>query len=374
MSCACGDQWIIEAADLRTGRVRSVLHPRSFDFQTTLNRVGQGTLNLTTREVLVRNIWPHLTSIWISRIAGGTATPDAPAVEFGGLVDSFTASDNGATSVGLKTIDQYLHHRLIGMYPAPSLSFQQQPQTAIGVALVNAAAPNGIPLTGVADASTRLRDRLYPNYERKNIGEAIEELTDVIDGVDYELVHTKTDGMWSTQVVFRDYVGTDRNVILQSDVEAAGYGLDVDAKDHATWVDALGNGEESAKLAYAVRDPSNIYPRFDAAPAWPDVVYTSTLRDHALGYLDENREPIAIPSATVRGLDNPDPAMIKNGDTLTLDIDFGAVTYKGQGRVVSTSWAVGSDGPATRAYDLSPLTRASESVLNQVPDNDCEDC
>lgn len=374
MSCACGAEWRIEACDLRTGRVRAIVHPLSFDFQSSLNTTAPGNMILPTRDVSVRDIWPHLTSIYISRIAGGSATPDNPYVEWGGMIEKFSADDNGATSVGMISIDGYLHKRNIGMNGSTSLVFPQRFQTEIGAVLVQAAAANGIPLTALAAASTRRRDRTYKGYERKNIGEAIEELTNVIEGVDYELTHTREDGAWSTQVVFRDYVGTNRDVILQSDREAAGYGLDVDAQNHATYVDALGAGEEADQLTAHAEDEENIYPRFDAVPSWQDVSLPPTLLSHARGYVEENREPVAVPSAVVRGMD-PDPALIRNGDTIEARINYGAVTYNGPARVVSTSWAVGTDGPASRTYELIPLTRASQSVLNQpVPSDDCAVC
>lgn len=375
MNCACGEEWRIEACDLRTGRVRSILHPLSFDFQTILNRVGQGTLNLATRGIVVRDIWPHLTSVYITRLSGGDATPEAPRVEFGGIIESFAAGDNGATSVGLKSIDQYLHHRQLGMARTAGLSFYQTPQTEIGRALVQQSYPNGIPLTAVAELSSIRRDRNYPGYERKNIGEAVEELTDVINGVDYEVTHERDGDSWRSVITFRDFVGGDRNVILKSDREAAGYGLVVDAQNHATYVDAMGAGEEEAQLVAHARDNSGIYPRFDSSPAWMDVSIPSTLASHAQGFLNDNREPIATPSATVRGLDDPDPRSVRNGDTVRAEINYGAVTFNGRARVLSSSWSVGSDGPASRVYELVPIDRASESVLNQTPaDDNCEDC
>ena len=373
MSCACGDQWIIEACDLRTGRVRAVLHPTSFDFQSALNRVAPGNLSLVTREIRARDIWPHLTSVYISRIAGGSASPNNRICEWAGIIEKATPSDNNATAVGMQSINEYLHHRLIGMNGTPGLSFTNISQTEIGAALVDAARSNGIPLDAIADTSTRRRNRDYPGYERKNIGEAIEELTAVIDGVDYELIHTREDGAWRTTVLFRDYVGANRNMIIQSDREAAGYGLDIDAQNHATYVDAMGAGEETSQLTAHAEDAENIYPRFDAAPAWQDVSIASTLISHARGYVEENREPIAIPSATIRGLD-PDPAQLRNGDTVEARINFGAVTFNGDARIISTSWAVTPDGPASRTYELSPITRASQSVLNQQPTEHCEDC
>lgn len=370
-ACACADNWRIEACDLRTGTVRAILHPLAFDFQTNLNRVGQGTLTLATKALKVRDIWPHLTSIYITRISGGTATPLAPVVEFAGLVESFSASDGGTTSVGLQSIENYLHHRML----RTRKRFVNAPQTSIAKNLVDYAGTNGIPLRAVADGSAFARDRTYESWDRKIIGEAIEELANVINGLDWELTHAKDSmGRWTTTMIFRDYVGEDRGIILQSDREAQGYGLDVDAAEHATLVDAIGQGEEEDQLITTSIDTSGIYPQFDAAPAWQDVSEEATLQEYGDGYLEDYQEPVALPNVTVRGM-SPDPRMVRLGDTVEVRTDFGAVTFRGKARITSLSWALGLDEPETRTFDMLPITRASSSVLNQVPtDTNCEEC
>jgi hypothetical protein len=369
-ACACGENWRFEIADLRSGRVRAILHPVAADWQTNLNRIGQGTITLATRDVVVRDIWPHLSSLYVTRTGGPGASPSAPVVEFAGMLESFTAMDDGTTVVGVITIDGYLRHRNI----RDTLEFDQVSQTQVGKALVDYAATDGIPLTAVAAPSVRLRDRTYHEWDRKQIAEALEQLSDVIDGVDWELSHAKTGGAWTTTMTFRDRVGAVRDLILQSDREAAGYGLDVDARDHATHVDALGEGEEEDMLIRSAVDPTGVYPRFDAAPAWKDVSQPPTLQSHADGYLADYRDPVAVPSVTLRGL-AVDSQETRLGDTVTVRVNYGAVTYKGPARIIGIAWALSPDEPETRTLSMVPLTRSSESVLNQVPDGDsCEDC
>lgn len=327
-------------------------------------------MTIPTRDVLVREIWPHRTSIYISRIAGGGATHANPVVEFAGMVETFEADDENTTKVGMPALEEYLNHRMLRERKV----YRNVPQTQIGERLVQAAQEDGIPLTADADASEHARDRTYEKWDHKVIGEAIQELSDLEDGFDWELRHTKEDGAWSTQMIFRDYVGADRGVILASDREAFGYGLDVDASEHATLVDAIGSGEELYQIVATAQDNSGIYPRFDAAPAWNDVTLLKTLQPYANGYLLEHREPSAVPSLTLRGM-VPDPAQVRLGDTVQVETEYGAVTYHGPARVTTISWAVEADEPETRTLSMSPMTRASESVFNQEPTTrNCRDC
>lgn len=368
-SCACGDNWRIEACDLRTGTVRAILHPTSADWQTILNGVGTGTLNLPTESILIRDVWPHLTSVYISRIAGGTATPENPVVEYAGLIEAVSASDSGGTQVGLQSLEEYLYHREI----RETVTLLGTPQTEIAAALVRRARVNGIPLEAVAATSQYPRDRTYHSWDRKIIGEALEDLSNVIGGLDWELSHEKSGGRWVTTLVFRDRVGEDRNQIIQSDREAAGYDLVVDASEHATNVEALGSGEEEDQMVARAVDASGIYPQFDASPSFQDVSIQSTLIGHAEGYLNSYREPVAVPSAVIYGLD-PDPRELRLGDTVTSRINFGAVTFNGKARLTGISWSLTPDTPEARTLDLLPLGRASETVLSQAPTDECEDC
>lgn len=367
--CRCSRDFIVEACDLSSGTVRAVLDPISLDWQTDLNGWGQGSMTLATKDIRIRDIWPGLTSVYISRIAGGGgASPSTPVAEFGGMIESVEASEEGATQVGLVSLEGYLQRRDIKLTQV----FDGVEQTEIGAALVRLAESNGIPLFAEAAPSRYPRDRTYEGWSRKLIAEALEEMAQVINGFDWEVVHTRTLGKWTTTMFFRDQVGLDRTeeVRLHSDRELSGYSLHIDGQEQATWVDAIGSGEEEDQLIATATDESLIYPQFDATPAWKDVTKYTTLLNHADGYLEDYREPRATPTITVAGLD-PSPAVMRLGDTVHIEQDFGAVTYRGDARIISSSWALGEDEPIIRTYEMLPVTRASQSVLNQQTEGNC---
>lgn len=364
--CACGDRWLLETCDLLTGQVRGVLHPIDFEWSSELNKLsGTSTITLPTRDLRIRDVWPHLTAVYISRL------DDPDTGVWGGMIETVTADDNGTLKLGLVELGAYLKYRV--MFNGGG--WQQVQQTQIGAELMaRGGGPNkGIyGLTATYEASSQLRDRTWYSWDKKNVGEAVEELPDLINGPDFEVVHSRAGGAWSTQYRWRDWVGEDRNVILQSDREAQGYGLTIDAQNHTTVVYAVGAGDGSSQLVASATDPLDVYPHFDTAPAWSDVSELATLQAYADNTIAENSDPVATPSATLVGPDQPD---VRLGDTVHVSTDYGAMTYHGDARVLTDAWSVAVDQAETRSLGLTPLERALTTVLNQTPnDPPCERC
>lgn len=369
-SCACGEDWRIISCDLSTGTERTILHPLALDFEDSLDELATtGSMTLATKDIRARNIWPHLTMIVMARIGGPGASPESPKAEWIGMVEKFSAADNGATQVGLVHLGEYLNHRMM----TQTVTFKQVSQTQIAAQITALAAPQGVPIIPIAAPSTWLRDRTYNSWERKFIGEALEDLSSIIEGIDWRYEYQRSSaGKWSMQIIFQDEVGEETNLVARSDYENFEYNLDVDAKDQATYVDQLGQGEEEGIPIAHAEDTSNFYPRFDAAPS-TDAVEMPTLEEYAGGYLEDHQEPTTLPSLVLKGWD-VDPALVRIGNTINVQSNFGAVTYKGDARIVGVSWALDVDSPVTRTVTLQPLTRASESVLFQEPTENCEEC
>lgn len=367
--CACGENWIVQSCNLKSGQIRTVLHPLSFDWQRVLNGFGAGSLTLATRDLKIADIWPHLVSIYILRVAGGGATVEDPVVEYAGFIEQVSADDAGTTKVGLLPIEGYLNKRNIRTDFDFSAGGAGTGQTVIAQTLTTLAASgnNGIPLVSTASAGSIPRDLTYNSWDRKNIGEAINDLATMENGLDWNITHNRLLDGWETVIHYVENVGTNRGVVLRSDREASGYGLDIDATNHATAIDGIGEGEEEDQMVATATDPLNLYPAFDAAPAWKDTWDQTILQAQTDGYLKQNQEPVASPNVTVLGL-SPDPELIQLGDVLEAHVDYGAVTYHGDAQVMGLSWSVAVDQPETRTFDLLPLTRASESVYNQSVD------
>lgn len=365
--CACGDDWVFYSCNLATGTIRAVLHPISIDWQETLNGIGTGTITLATREVILRDIWPHLTSLYIARLVNvldPDVGPEGNLGMYGAIVESVEASDDGTTKVGFSEISNYLASRTIYR----GVRYTDQPQTAIGADIVNTfSQPNGIPLRAIADTSVRTRDREWTFFDQKVVLEAITELTQVVNGPDWEMRYLRgTGGVWTAYMIFRDRAGGESDIILRSDVNVSSYGISVDTQNHTTRVVGLGEGEAPDQLTSIANATDSPYPRFDSTQSWSDVKRQRTLDNNTEGYLADNEEPSAIPSVTLRGFD-PDPALLQLGDSVEVHVDFGAVTFHGRARIVAISWSLTAGEPETRKLEMSPIDPPSQSMLNQVP-------
>lgn len=375
--CVCGDGWRFEATDLATGRVKAVLHPISADWEDPYSRVGTGSLLIATRDPAAMDIWPHETGVYISRV-----NPDGTReAHFGGLIEKFSGSQGGATTLGLQSIEEYLFHRLIadddeGLeyetpgYVSPTTPGPGLQQTKIATDLVNLIhlTPKAIPLFPVAETSSQIRVRHWDYWEFKNIGEAIKELTEVINGVKYKLEHVFVDGYWSTNMRFSDTLGVTRDYTIKSDREGWQYSLEIDAKDQASRVYVIGEGEEAAQKLAIAYDADTLLPEFHASPAFKDVSVQATLDEYARGHVANFRDPIATPTMTIAGLGWPEPDVLQTGDIVNVDIGFGVITFQGQCRVLSQSYRLQTEGqPVTRTLALLPIIRPKDSIRTQIP-------
>lgn len=387
--CTCSQYFRFEACDLKTGRIKSVLQPLSANWQTTLNQIGQGSLTVPTKSITPDEVFPNLTSIYITLLVdengNSVDVADAEAV-FAGMVDSLDAQDDDTTKIGMKSLEEYLNRRNINDSVAAFVHGYDVPagytpipagQEGKAVWLVNYARDNGgIPLSGYAFPSGQVSEAKYGWWERKNLFSVIQEDSAAIDGYDWVLKHTRDSlaGTWSTEMQFRMDVGDKTGQLIRSDIEASKCGLSVDGSSQATYVTGLGSGEESATMIDVESSGAGPYPVFDTAQAWKDVTVQETLVSKTKGYLADYGEPTAIPSATVPGLSLVPVRNAKNGDTVTVAINYGAIVFNGPARILSTSWQISNAAPE-RTFEFLPLTPPSQSVLNQAPSGrPCEDC
>lgn len=359
--------WRVEALDLSTGLRKRILPYASFDFEEKLNEVGQGSLSLNVREVGISDVWPHTTSLAFLRTAGPGATPSAPQCEFIGLVEEINPSSSGTLSIGFKSIEQYLLYRMLH----GDTTFTGISQTEIAAALVTLAASQGIPLVGVAAASSILRDRTYSATDWKKIGEAIQQLTEVIDGPDYELIHTQmTSGAWMTQMRFADEISNcppDSESFTPPPLNVRrgviGYDLAVNGSDHANRVIGIGS---TADLVYDADESTlSIYPLFERSESYTDVTLINTVQDAAQGSVLQSRHPTAIPSVTLAGLDVIAPQKV--GNYVRLTMSHGAIQYDGVARIVGIAWSKSDDSPTTATLSLSPQDDVADAILYAKP-------
>lgn len=356
--CPCGDRWAIESCDIKTGRVRAIILATGAEWENALVGLGTGTLTIPSQKVALRDIFPDLTSIYISRITDDGSYD----CQYAGYVEKVTGQatlDGGTMSVGLQPIEKYWWRRFLDT----DRLYTNTEQTQIAASLTSYAVPDGIPLIGIAEPSIISRDRTYIGSERPFIGAQLDDLAQARFGIEWTVLHSRVNGFWTTTVVFQDRAGNDLNTIFRSDVHGADYGIDVDAANHATRIDGFGDDPASVRIISTAVDDGP-YPRFDAAPSFGTVLDATNNQEQTDGYLRDYREPTATPSFTIVGED-PDPTGLRLGDTATFYIRQGAVTFNGPARVGTISSRIAEGEPWSRTLGLIPLGRASDTVLNQ---------
>lgn len=429
-SCVCGDGWRFEATELSTGRVKAVLHPIKADWEEVFCQPSSGQLLLAAKDVSANDIWPHTTGVYISQV-----NPDGTRrARWAGYVEKFSGSAGGAVTVALNSIEEYLWHRYVADKNGPLLMFTvsledvglpvnyvflMRPNpgnesgttvafdpngTQAGFAALLANIPNlpdnanGIPLTGVAVSPTVIQHKDFVRWtDVKNIGDKLKEMIERADGVKYRLDHSYelgTDGwQWSTKMLFSDSLGQDRPYTLRSDLEGWGYGLEIDAKNEADRVYGLGSidGEaldpmnpdaggveggddrNSGVIMFAVAyDEAENLPEFQAAVNWNDEKSPDTLNQNTVGYVQDHRDPVAVPAMTLVGLGwsdgVPPPEELMLGDEVGVEIGYGVLTYRGQrAKILGIAWSLDDESPVQRTLAFQPVIRASTSVKLQVP-------
>lgn len=364
MTCNCKSDWRLEILNLGTGLRIGYLPFSSFTFQDSLNQVGPATCSVPLNKVSPSDIWPHQRAIAFTRLTGPGASATKPVCEFIGMIDSYPANSGGDLQIGMKSIDGYLEHRLI----ESNTTYTSIGQNDIGAALVSLASFNGINLTSsTSGVVNTARTRSYLAADDKFIMSAISELTEIDGGPDYIRRHTFSTGAWFTDLEFTDHAGSESPRPLNARRGLSAFGVNVDASTHANWGRFRGDG-----IVTTIDNTfGSDYPRFDAAVQWSDEKLSAALGQMANGYMAANSDPIAIPDVTVVDLNIA--ALYSLGDHIDLDMQKGAIRYKGEARLIAKSWSLSPESPPACTFSMVPVDNSVEAIL-MAPDRRTEGC
>lgn len=385
--CECAANWRVELTNLLTGAIEHAITPISFEFETAFMEAGRGSITFNRRGttdqlgpgyVSVNDMTPGETGIFISRTAGGAATPADPVPMFGGFIESMQGNSDGTVTLGFAEMQKYLDYRLI----RSDLVFVAVEQTFIARDLVMYArgeninggsvdpAPSlGIPLIGGLGASAFDRDRTYLAADRPIIGDMIKQLIGVIDGPVYQLFHYRsgpivglTDG-WYSEMAFFDELFQPSPAKFISWHHVTDLSLNLDGNGLANQIDAFGdpNADGTPRIATA-NSPTAFLPRFDAAPAFNGVSDLITLGQHAAGYQDDYRNPTLDLQLNFTGLDY---GTAGGGSTLNIDDLVPGTNVNID--IDSPNWNI-NGGPELPGTHIPSIGRVSVSVGQEGPE------
>lgn len=353
ITCDCANDWRLELLDLETGNRIGWLPFIRFDFEELLNQVGTATITVPVRKVSLGDVWPHLRAVAFTRIAGPNASPTDPFCEFIGMIETVSAQSSGEVTIGLVSIEGYLKYRVM-----PDGTYTDN-QTTLGADAVNLAAVSGARITGTDAGSITSRTVVLEAASDTLIIDFVDSLTQMQDGPDYSLTHTFASGAWSTVMKFSDYAGSTTARNLNAKRGLVSYGITVEAAEHGNYI----RGRDQALGSYvATGVTSSIYVPFGKFVKYSDITDSTQLADQTNGELAQNAHPIATPDVTIADLGISGP--IRLGDSLNLNMDHGAILYKGEARVTGKAWSSDTESPTLCTLSMVPLDDVTTTILN----------
>src|SRR6266496_2368632 len=230
-------------ADLKTVKPIAEIPFESASYSHVLNAPGSfaGTLGLNQPASLYSVL---STTLNLGRVSLFVERDNV--IVWGGILWTSSADiDAGTITFNGEGWHSYFRRRVVR---AKKNYVQQDQTTQIAKNLIDYAqsisgGSIGVDTTGVA-ATGVLRDRTYEAFERKFIGEAVEQLAAVDGGFDFRFDSSYVSGNIVTRFL-TSYPNTGRqtNFVLEVGAQLAGLGIKVDATSLATNVDAIGAGE-----------------------------------------------------------------------------------------------------------------------------------
>lgn len=236
---------------------------------------GSSDLDADVDLVTMANLTPGTTAVWFERDG---------VLLFGGIVWAVSADIAGNTmTVTGEGPHSYLRRRAI----RSTLTYTTTDQLDIARGLIDHAqgTTNGtIGITYDTADSGVTRDRTYNAYERKNLGEAIEQLAAVEDGFDWRYDHNYVADVPTWSMGFT-YPATGRSTlhVFEVGTNCALTSYDEDGTTITNLVDVFGAGTAAETLTATIHNTAmqGPYPILEATETHSDILVLDTLELHA---------------------------------------------------------------------------------------------
>lgn len=294
------ETFIYYVCDLFSGEVLEELPFSKFSYTRTKNRPGGWSAEIPYRhpKVSASLLDPWTKSVYVGR---------GDAILAGGILQYRTTTEGEPMKVGGEGFFSYYrdgrrHLRSrVGMTSATGangyeITFTQVEQFDIVQNMLNHAAAYGTSVEyddinyfgpGVGGISGVKRDRTYFTYEYKQLGEAVEQLSEVIAGFDFSESYYWSGGLINRAFnLWYPYKGATPPIIFEVGANVLLLERDEDGAEFATRAIALGSGEADAQLKAEAIDttkefPTGRYPVLESIETYSDVSIQATLNSHA---------------------------------------------------------------------------------------------
>lgn len=398
---ACDQEWRVWLCDLRDGEIRHNVTFVRASFEPAAGGPGRGSIVFHREGIAMRDMYPRSTMIVFERLLNRRdpipsqidgRIPDAVA-DFVGIVETLSMGLDGVVTLGFNEIDKYFDYRLI----RHDRIFTDFPQNSLLASLffygtnytIIDPFPSSINLRLFEYSSSVNRDRTYLAIERKNLGEATQELTQVIDGPSYYVTGFRLGDTWVPSIITYDEGSppTIQSVVDFDLGDMADVTMELDGNEQAILVDAIGS-DSGASGDPLISTASGFYadfPRYHAKISFPDVSVFSTLTEHASGYQRSHRDLSPRIAFTIPNfLEHPASTMILPGLTrCTVRIPGRYLSILGladddEPFIVSrVGWSVGPESRTSAVIEVvstavTPKVVSAEEVTQPLVA--CEEC
>lgn len=303
--------------DLRNNSVLGELPLQGVSYENALSSVGSCggkiRLNEDTRKLNVKSMTtPGQVGLYILR--------DGNPV-WGGIVWKRTYDgDNRELTLACKTFESYYYHR----FQRFTRFFGGVDQLDIARWLVSTSnnSSSTLGITVSTNMSGRIRDRTMFDYEFKTVGQELEQLSNLIDGFDWNVEVTKdANGVMLRKLVFSyPFAGAPReNTQLTFEYPGAitSFNLSEDAENSGNSVWAIGAGEGTEQVTANSQDPGQIrngWPLIETSRSYKSVLSPITLQDHVNKDISRLRTPVTVFEVKVNPNKNPVLGQYRLGD------------------------------------------------------------
>jgi hypothetical protein len=321
-----------------TSRIESIVCEPA-DYETvTYNPLGPGDLDA----------WR--TALYVDR--------DGSIVWAGVVIGVRAEVQSNAITLDAKGFHEYFNRRFL----LTTADYLQVDQTEIAADLINDAqgiAGGDIAIdTSLVAPTGVLRDRLFNDFERKNLGEAINQLAALDDGFDF-----RYESRWESGSIVTYFItsyppagrSTDFTFELGTNVELMN--LEIDGTDLANRIDVVGAGEGQSMPIGSAADVQSL----TAYPLLQDVLSENDLTDPALlaasarFHLTRAAAPLIIPSLTALGNRTPTFGSYLVGDIVRVKGSYGFIDLNSEYRITVLDVRVDNLGQESVDITLAPV-------------------
>lgn len=188
----------------------------------------------------------------------------------------------------------------------------------------------GITRWGSEVASGILRDARYRWWERRVIGEVLQEMAERGNGFDFEITPLKVWKAYSPRKT-----GASGQT-FELGVNVYNMSIDIDGSDTASEVHAVGAGDKDRTCISVVADGAaqTAYGRLEEVIDFRDIKHFDSLTDKANRYLNQHKGARFQPQLSIV-TDSPTWGSYEIGQTATVTANYGFLTFTGTYRIIA---------------------------------------